>query len=113
MPELERPDPDALIAQLRAESDEDRPGRLRIYFGANAGVGKTWSMLSAAQRERQRHAGANPQRGLGQRRRASSLRRDRLLVLVRISRLPRRRPLEVAVGAHGAANPVRAAVAHG
>ncbi len=53
MPELERPDPDALIAQLRAESDEDRPGRLRIYFGANAGVGKTWSMLSAAQRERQ------------------------------------------------------------
>ncbi len=53
MPELERPDPDALIAQLRAEDEESRMGRLRIYFGANAGVGKTWSMLSAAQRERQ------------------------------------------------------------
>ena len=25
-------------------------GKLRIYFGANAGVGKTWAMLSAAQR---------------------------------------------------------------
>ncbi len=52
MSEPERPDPDALIAQWRAEDPAQRPGRLRIYFGANAGVGKTWSMLSAAQRER-------------------------------------------------------------
>ena len=45
-----RPDPDVLLAQLR---DEDRAvvrGKLRIYFGASAGVGKTYAMLSAAQR---------------------------------------------------------------
>ncbi|MDA8456655.1 DUF4118 domain-containing protein [Acidovorax sp. GBBC 3334] len=48
-----RPDPDALIAQMRAEEQRVQRGKLRIYFGANAGVGKTWSMLSAAQRERQ------------------------------------------------------------
>jgi two-component system sensor histidine kinase KdpD len=27
-------------------------GKLRIYFGSNAGVGKTYAMLAAAQRER-------------------------------------------------------------
>ena len=48
-----RPDPDALIAQMRAEEARSTRGKLRIYFGANAGVGKTWAMLSAAQRERQ------------------------------------------------------------
>ena len=47
-----RPDPDALLAQLRVEDERARRGRLRIYFGASAGVGKTWAMLSAAQRER-------------------------------------------------------------
>ncbi|RYF83962.1 MAG: DUF4118 domain-containing protein [Comamonadaceae bacterium] len=52
MPELARPDPDALLAQLRADDAKAARGRLRIYFGANAGVGKTWAMLSAAQRER-------------------------------------------------------------
>lgn len=52
MADIPRPDPDALLAQLQAEGERARRGRLRIYFGANAGVGKTWSMLSAAQRER-------------------------------------------------------------
>ena len=50
--EATRPDPDALIARLRADAQRARRGRLRIYFGASAGVGKTWAMLSAAQRER-------------------------------------------------------------
>lgn len=50
MPDAIRPDPDALLAKMRAE-DAPRPGKLRIYFGANAGVGKTWAMLSAAHRE--------------------------------------------------------------
>jgi two-component system sensor histidine kinase KdpD len=45
-----RPDPDALLAQLHADAARGQRGRLRIYFGANAGVGKTWSMLTAAQR---------------------------------------------------------------
>jgi two-component system, OmpR family, sensor histidine kinase KdpD len=52
MSELSRPDPDALIAQLRSDEARARRGKLRIYFGASAGVGKTWAMLSAAQRER-------------------------------------------------------------
>jgi two-component system sensor histidine kinase KdpD len=47
-----RPDPDALLAQLREGEARAARGRLRIYFGANAGVGKTYAMLGAAQRER-------------------------------------------------------------
>lgn len=47
-----RPDPDQLLEQLRADESRQRRGRLRIYFGASAGVGKTYAMLSAAQRER-------------------------------------------------------------
>jgi two-component system sensor histidine kinase KdpD len=47
-----RPDPDALLAQLRSDEARALRGKLRIYFGASAGVGKTWAMLSAAQRER-------------------------------------------------------------
>ena len=45
-----RPDPDKLLAQLRGSDQRAARGKLRIYFGANAGVGKTFAMLSAAQR---------------------------------------------------------------
>jgi two-component system sensor histidine kinase KdpD len=45
-----RPDPDALLAQLQEEHLGLQRGKLRIYFGASAGVGKTYAMLSAAQR---------------------------------------------------------------
>ena len=45
-----RPDPDALLEQMRESEHESRRGKLRIYFGASAGVGKTFAMLSAAQR---------------------------------------------------------------
>ncbi|MDR0216096.1 MAG: sensor histidine kinase KdpD [Comamonas sp.] len=48
-----RPDPDMLVAQLKAEQQQAGRGKLRIYFGSNAGVGKTYAMLAAAQRERQ------------------------------------------------------------
>jgi len=51
MPPDARPDPDALLAQLRSDEARALRGKLRIYFGASAGVGKTWAMLSAAQRE--------------------------------------------------------------
>ncbi|MBL8480834.1 MAG: two-component system sensor histidine kinase KdbD, partial [Rhodocyclaceae bacterium] len=48
-----RPDPDRLLARLaRAEADASR-GQLKIFFGASAGVGKTYAMLQAA---RLRHA---------------------------------------------------------
>ncbi len=46
-----RPDPDQLLLQINQGEARNRRGRLRIYFGASAGVGKTYAMLSAAQRE--------------------------------------------------------------
>src|SRR6202166_3288971 len=48
-----RPDSDLLLAQVRQSEARAHRGRLTIFFGANAGVGKTYSMLEAAQR---RHA---------------------------------------------------------
>jgi two-component system sensor histidine kinase KdpD len=44
-----RPDPDALLAQVQRDEAAARRGRLKIFFGANAGVGKTFAMLAAAQ----------------------------------------------------------------
>jgi two-component system sensor histidine kinase KdpD len=46
----QRPDPDALLARIRDEAARAQRGRLKIFFGACAGVGKTYAMLSAAQR---------------------------------------------------------------
>ncbi len=43
-----RPDPDELLQQLREQEARDARGRLRIYFGSSAGVGKTYAMLMAA-----------------------------------------------------------------
>jgi len=43
---MERPDPDAILAKVKAE--ESIRGKLKIFFGAVAGVGKTYSMLEAA-----------------------------------------------------------------
>ncbi|HZJ67461.1 MAG TPA: hypothetical protein VFD36_28330, partial [Kofleriaceae bacterium] len=45
-----RPDPDALLASVKAE--ETRAGRLKIFFGAAPGVGKTYAMLQEARRAR-------------------------------------------------------------
>jgi two-component system sensor histidine kinase KdpD len=47
-----RPDPDQLLEQIRGAEERAQRGKLRVYFGASAGVGKTYAMLSAAQRER-------------------------------------------------------------
>ena len=43
----ERPDPDALLRRLEAERAPSR-GRLKVFFGASPGVGKTYAMLEAA-----------------------------------------------------------------
>ena len=43
-----RPDPDALIERLRDDEARAARGKLRIYFGSSAGVGKTYAMLAAA-----------------------------------------------------------------
>ena len=44
----QRPDPDALLAKVHEEERSSSRGRLRIFFGAAAGVGKTYAMLEAA-----------------------------------------------------------------
>ncbi|HPM68865.1 MAG TPA: hypothetical protein PLX45_21565, partial [Piscinibacter sp.] len=43
-----RPDPDALLQRVQEEEARERRGRLKIFFGASAGVGKTYAMLAAA-----------------------------------------------------------------
>jgi len=47
-----RPDPDALLVHVKAEEARARRGRLRIFFGGTAGVGKTYAMLEAARAAR-------------------------------------------------------------
>ena len=42
------PDPDQLLARVQEEEAKATRGKLKIYFGAAAGVGKTCTMLSAA-----------------------------------------------------------------
>lgn len=48
----ERPNPDELLSRVQAEEAKARRGKLKIFFGYAAGVGKTYAMLEAAQRER-------------------------------------------------------------
>lgn len=46
--EQQRPDPDSLLAL----ANEKPRGKLKVFFGACAGVGKTYAMLQEAQRQR-------------------------------------------------------------
>ena len=48
MTEDQRPDPDALLQRVQEEEAARERGRLKIFFGASAGVGKTFAMLAAA-----------------------------------------------------------------
>ena len=43
-----RPDPDALLATIQKQEAKRRRGKLKIFFGMAAGVGKTYAMLDAA-----------------------------------------------------------------
>src|SRR3984957_5215568 len=45
---IQRPDPDLLLAKVKRQEAQGRRGKLRIYFGSSAGVGKTYAMLVAA-----------------------------------------------------------------
>ena len=47
-----RPDPDALLRQVTADEVAARRGKLKIFFGAAPGVGKTYAMLAAARQAR-------------------------------------------------------------
>ena len=46
----QRPDPDALLARVQAEEAKKARGKLKIFFGAAPGVGKTYTMLEAGRK---------------------------------------------------------------
>ncbi|WP_139558074.1 sensor histidine kinase [Methylotetracoccus oryzae] len=52
MNQFERPDPDVLLAKVERAQEKARRGRLKVFFGAAAGVGKTYTMLQAARERR-------------------------------------------------------------
>jgi two-component system sensor histidine kinase KdpD len=45
-----RPNPDELLARVQAENAKSQRGKLKIFFGAAPGVGKTYAMLEAARK---------------------------------------------------------------
>ena len=47
----DRPDPDALLAAIRADETKARRGRMKVFFGMCPGVGKTYAMLKDARRK--------------------------------------------------------------
>ena len=44
----QRPDPDELLKHAQAEEQAAKRGKLKIFLGYAAGVGKTYAMLEAA-----------------------------------------------------------------
>lgn len=52
MDDASRPDPDKLLAAMTRAKERQRYGRLSIYFGMAAGVGKTTAMLEDAHQRR-------------------------------------------------------------
>lgn len=54
--DAERPDPDKLLAKLKAEEarTQSTRGRLRVYLGAAPGAGKTFAMLNEGRRRKER-----------------------------------------------------------
>ncbi len=52
MTESERRDPDELLAAVQRDAARAQRGRLKIFIGASAGVGKTYAMLEAARATR-------------------------------------------------------------
>jgi two-component system, OmpR family, sensor histidine kinase KdpD len=51
--EAKRPDPDELLDRAASEENRQHQGKLKIFFGAAPGVGKTYAMLEAAQKKRE------------------------------------------------------------
>ena len=49
-----RPDPDELLASLVRADEKNKKGKLKIFFGMCAGVGKTYTMLQTAHAEKQK-----------------------------------------------------------
>jgi two-component system sensor histidine kinase KdpD len=51
VPDESRPNPDALLAALQRDESQKRRGKLKVFLGMCAGVGKTYAMLEAARGE--------------------------------------------------------------
>jgi two-component system sensor histidine kinase KdpD len=49
---MNRPDPDELLDKLQRDEEKRQRGKLKVFFGASAGVGKTYAMLQAARRRK-------------------------------------------------------------
>ncbi|MGV2289463.1 sensor histidine kinase KdpD [Trinickia sp. YCB016] len=49
---MNRPNPDELLDKLQRDEEKRQRGKLKIFFGASAGVGKTYAMLQAARRHK-------------------------------------------------------------
>ena len=47
----QRPDPDELLSRIKEEETRAARGKLKIFFGASSGVGKTYAMLSSARQQ--------------------------------------------------------------
>jgi two-component system sensor histidine kinase KdpD len=50
---MDRPDPDELLDKIQRDEEKKQRGRLKVFFGASAGVGKTYAMLQAGHRRRE------------------------------------------------------------
>jgi two-component system sensor histidine kinase KdpD len=48
-----RPDPDELLLRVQREEQQKPRGKLKIFLGYAAGVGKTYAMLEAAHQRKQ------------------------------------------------------------
>lgn len=46
----ERPNPDQILTEIKREEKKNAGGKLKIFFGMAAGVGKTYAMLQEAQK---------------------------------------------------------------
>ena len=51
MSDADRPNPDALLSSIQREETASARGTLKVFLGMSPGVGKTYAMLEAAQRE--------------------------------------------------------------
>ena len=47
----DRPNPDVILARVQEESARAGRGKLKIFFGYAAGVGKTFEMLSVREKD--------------------------------------------------------------
>ena len=50
--DMQRPNPDVLLKRVQTQEARQLQGKLKVFFGANPGVGKTYAMLETAHEQR-------------------------------------------------------------